>query len=67
MRIFEWDKLAGADLIIDACYQGRRRGNAGDDPLTRLVGVSNQGGFRYLGTVERPRLIVLTSSMSDPD
>jgi len=24
-----------------------------------LIGVSNQGGFRYLGTLDSPRLIVL--------
>lgn len=67
MRVIEWDHLATADLVVDACYRGQRQGNAGDDPLNRLVGVSNQGGFRILGTVENPRLIVITSSLSDPD
>lgn len=67
MRIFEWDDLPNADLIVDACYRGSRKGNAADDPLNRLVGVSNQGGFRILGTVARPKLVVITSSLSDPD
>lgn len=67
MHIYSWEELSQANLIIDACYQGRRHGNAGDDPLTRLVGVSNQGGFRYLGTVDEPRMIVITTSMSDAD
>jgi hypothetical protein len=31
-----------------------------DDPLPHLVDVSNQGGFRYIGTKEAPRLAVLT-------
>jgi hypothetical protein len=67
VKTYEWDELAGADLVVDACYRGGRQGNAGDNPLNRLVGVSNSGGFRILGKVEAPRLIVLTSSMSDPD
>lgn len=41
--------------------------NAGDDPLPRLIGVSNQGGFRYLGNLDALRLIVLTSIFNDPD
>jgi hypothetical protein len=60
-------ELASADLTIDAVYEGGRSGNAGDDPLHPLIGVSNQGGFRYLGTREQPQLIVLTSSFDDPD
>jgi hypothetical protein len=61
------DELESADLMVDAVYEGGRAGNAGDDPLTRLIGVSNQGGFRYLGNLDAPHLIVLTSSLSDPD
>ncbi len=67
MKTVSWGDLPDVDLHVDACYQGGRKGNAGDDPLVRLVGVSNQGGFRYLGSKEQPRLIVLTSSMADPD
>lgn len=59
--------LRAADLIVDRLYDGGRDGNAGDDPLTDLLGVSNQGGFRYLGPRENPRLVVLTTSLSDPD
>jgi hypothetical protein len=67
MKTFEWEDLPTADLFVDACYKGLRRGNAGDDPLNRLIGVSNQGGFRILGTVESPRVIVITTSLADPD
>ena len=67
VKVFDWDELPSADLVVDACYRGRRGGNAGDDPLSRLVGVSNQGGFRILGTVERQKLVVITSTLSDPD
>jgi hypothetical protein len=67
MKTFESEELPTVDLFVDACYRGKRKGNAGDDPLNRLVGVSNQGGFRILGTVESPRLIVITTSLADPD
>ncbi len=67
MQRFPFTHLDSSDLVVDAIYEGGRSGNAGDDPLPRLVGVSNQGGFRYLGSKETPRLIVLTSSFNDPD
>lgn len=66
-RIFHHEELRTADLIVDACYEGTRNGNAGDDPLSALLGVSNQGGFRYLGMKKNPTMIVLTSSLADPD
>lgn len=67
MQRVSFQHLKKSDLIVDAVYEGGRSGNAGDDPLTRLIGVSNQGGFRYLGRKESPRLIVLTSTFDDPD
>ena len=60
-------ELKNADLLLDAIYEGGRSGNASDDPLPHLVGVSNQGGFRYIGTKEAPRLAVLTSTLRDLD
>jgi hypothetical protein len=59
--------LRAADLLIDVTYQGGRNRNASDEPLTHLVGVSNQGGFRYIGTKERPRLAVLTLTTREHD
>ena len=55
------------DLVVDAVYQGGRKGNAGDDPLPHLLRVSNSGGFRYRGQVNALELVVLTSSRKDPD
>lgn len=52
---------------MDCLYQGGRKGNAGDDPLHLLLPVSNQGGFRIVGTKHRPRLVVLTTGQDDPD
>jgi hypothetical protein len=68
VHIFPFSELRTADLHVDAVYKSGRSGNAGDDPLHPLVGVSNQGGFRYLGDLKGAlNLLLLTSSMSDPD
>ncbi|MFK4536375.1 hypothetical protein ABIA00_004558 [Bradyrhizobium ottawaense] len=68
MRTIPFDHLATADLYVDAVYQGGRRGNMGDDPLPRLLRVDSLGGFRYRGKVAgKIHLLVLTSSLADPD
>src|SRR6266436_28902 len=56
-----------SDLVVDGVYPGGRAGNASDDPLGALVGVSNSGGFRYLGSLDNLELVVLTTSRSDPN
>ncbi len=67
MTVFTASELATADLVVDATYQGRRGGNAGDDPLGPMLQVSNSGGFRYRGSIDRLSMVVLTTSMADPD
>jgi hypothetical protein len=67
MTTFDFDALKTTDLHVDAIYHGGRRGNAGDDPLGPLLKVSNSGGFRYRGSMDRFSMIVLTTGMSDPD
>ena len=42
-------------------------GHAGDDPLPHILNVSTGGGFRYRGTLDGLDLVVLTSSLRDPD
>lgn len=66
-EIIPFAKLEDADLHVDAIYQSGRRGNAGDEPLPRLIGVSNSGGFRYRGNLASLELVALTSSLKDPD
>lgn len=41
--------LPKADLIIGNTYEGGKKGNAGDDPLSKLMRCENQGGFRPVG------------------
>jgi hypothetical protein len=67
MTVFAFADLPSADLRVDAIYQGGRRGNAGDDPLGPLLRVSNSGGFRYRGSLDKLSMLVLTTTMSDPD
>lgn len=66
-QVFHLEELEDADLLIDARYEGSRNGNTSDDPLTKLLRLSNQGGFRIRGTREDPKLITLISSMEDPE
>jgi hypothetical protein len=68
VKIILFDHLPTADLYVDACYEGGRFGNAGDDPLPRLLRVDSQGGFRKRGKVAgKLHMLVLTSSLADPD
>lgn len=68
MKEISTGALSAADLIVDAVYQGGRKGNAGDDPLPKLMRVDSQGGFRYRGKVSgKLGMLVLTTSMNDPD
>ncbi|HFF6189044.1 restriction endonuclease [Stenotrophomonas maltophilia] len=59
--------LSSTSLTVDFVYQGGRWGNAADDPLVPLLGVSNQGGFRHTGKRDCPKMVVLTTTMSEPD
>lgn len=59
--------LATAELRVDAVYKGGQAGNAGDDPFPLLLNVSNMGGFRYRGSLGALEMLVLTSTLSDPD
>jgi hypothetical protein len=67
-RILRGRQLDRVDLIVDAIYSGSKTKRGGlTDPLVRLVGVSRQGGFRYRGNWRAPTLIVLTSTLVEPD
>lgn len=68
MTRFNAEELTAADLIVDARYECGRAGNAGDDPLPRLLRVDSQGGFRKRGSLtEGLSMLALASSLNDPD
>lgn len=53
-------------LYIDAVYRADpEKKNLSAEVLSKLLGVKNQGGFRYLGRTEQPNLIILFSSGED--
>lgn len=53
-------------LYVDAIYKADpKKKNMGAEVLSKLVGVKNQGGFRYLGKTASPNLIVLWSTGED--
>lgn len=66
-NLVSYDDLSSADLIVDAVYEGGRRGNASDDPIAKLLPVGNSGGIRFKGPVSQPQLLALVTSGSDPD
>jgi hypothetical protein len=62
-----YEFLANSDLMIDCLYRGGTNGNAGDDPIARLLKVGNSAGFRYRGSANHPDFIVLYTSMEHND
>ena len=64
-----FDALSTADLVVGTLYRGGSAGNVSDDPISRLLGCGNQGGFRYRGSVQGLNLnyVILYTNLSDPD
>ncbi len=65
--VVPFSALAESDLVIDATYKGGRSGNSGDDPLNALMKVSLMGGFRYRGSLDALEVVVLTTTLNDPE
>ncbi|TAH41173.1 MAG: restriction endonuclease [Bacteroidetes bacterium] len=68
-KSFSYNQLKNCDLIVDALYEGGTIGNAGDDPITKILKCGNQGGFRYSGNFDRFDFpyVVIYSSFDDYD
>jgi hypothetical protein len=60
---------ASAPLVVDAVYEGGSANNQGDDPIHRLLGVGNAGGFRASGSIVKKSVyfLALYTSGVDPD
>lgn len=68
MKRFAFSELATADLVVDATYESDRSiKNVGGEPLGVVTGTGNQGGFRFCGPNAEPKLVVLYSTMSEPN
>lgn len=67
-RIFSFDDLPTADLVVDAIYEGGSAGNTSSDPIAKMLpGAGNQGGFRAAGKSSKKRFVVLYSSGEEGD
>jgi hypothetical protein len=68
-NVVVFEDLKGADLHIDAKYIGGTVGNLADEPLSKLIGVGNAGGFRPIkgGSPKRVTMCALVTSGEDPD
>ena len=68
VRIFGYQTLQTADLVIDAIYEGAPGGQLSGEALSRLLpGVGNQGGFRPSGLGEDKRFVALYTSGEEQD
>lgn len=65
--IFKFDELQDCNLVVDAVYEGGSFGNVKDDPISKLLPVGNQGGFRYSGRIDSLNFLVLYTDSSDLD
>jgi hypothetical protein len=59
--------LPDADLVVDREYLGGSQRSMADDPIARLLPVGTLGGFRYKGSRQMPRLVVLYTSGAEAD
>ena len=67
MKIYTFKELSSCNLIIDAIYEGGNIGNIGDDPINKILPVGNMGGFRYAGSLEALKYIILYTSGENVD
>ena len=68
VRIFGYQTIQTADLVIDAIYEGAPGGHLSGEALSRLLpGVGNQGGFRSSGHGEDKRFVALYTSGEEQD
>lgn len=63
----EFDSLRSADLVVDDVYEGGQSNHLGAEPLARLLSVKASGGIRYLGSADRPSMVVLTTTGRSAD
>lgn len=68
MKVFQYDELDSADLIVDAIYEGKKGGQLSGEPISKLLpGSGNMGGFRIAGRGNKKNWVVLFSTGEDSD
>jgi hypothetical protein len=67
-RIFPFESLRSADLIVDAVYEGSGDGHLSGEPLSKLFPkIQNMGGFRVSGTKPDKNFVILFTTGEDRD
>ena len=67
-RIFPFESLRSADLIVDAVYEGSSDGQLSGEPLSKLFPkIQNMGGFRVSGTKPDKNFVILFTTGEDRD
>ena len=66
VETFSYEDLPKADLVVDAVYEGSGSQLSGE-PISKLLGTGNQGGFRPSGDGEDKKFIVLYTTGEDKD
>ena len=66
-QIIKFQALERSDLVVDAIYESGSWKNIKSEPLNKLLGCGNAGGFRSVGSIKgkKVKLMVLTSSLGD--
>lgn len=67
MKIHTFKNHPNCDLFIDAIYEGGNYGNVADDPIGKIFLVGNQGGFRYAGSENNIKYLILYTSGEDSE
>lgn len=68
MKHFQYSDLGAADLVVDAVYEAdAARNSVAAEPLGPLTGTGNQGGFRFSGSTAKPNLVVLYTTLEEPN
>ena len=68
VRVFSYQELPNADLIVDAIYEGAVGGQISGEALSHLLPkIGNLGGFRAAGRGDDKKYVVLFTSGEDPD
>lgn len=59
--------LCESDLVVGTVYLSGSRGSFADDPISKVIGGGNRGGFRYQGRAAVPglRFVVLFTTFSE--
>jgi hypothetical protein len=67
VTIIPFSQLEGADLVVDAVYEGSDSGNLADDPIAQLLKGGNAGNFRYCGSITDLRYLIVCTLKEDSD